>query len=222
MLSINLPTLSEASYESIKEQILCGAIRPGEKINLDAWASILGVSSTPIREALTKLQQEGLTQYIPRAGWRVVKLSREAFMKYHEIQVLLETTLAERAFPYVKEEHIHMMRDYNDQMLSLLQNNKIEKLVGALLEVNDRFHKMLYSAYSNNIMFDTLLQVWNMMQYQRRVMLGSKRYAKSFYEEHLDIICALTEKNKDAFLEAIQKHFEGGLRAMEESLEETT
>lgn len=221
MLSINLPTLSEASYESIKEQILGGTIRPGEKIYLDQCASRLGVSATPIREALTLLQQEGLTQHIPRSGWRVAKLSRREFMKYYELQTLLEVTLAERTFPYVEEEHINLMSTHNNQMLSLLQENKTGPAGTDLLEVNDQFHKTLYSAYPNNIMIEALLQVWNKMQYQRRIALGSKRYAQSFYKEHLSIIHALTEKNKDAFLDAIQKHFDGGLRAMEENLEET-
>ena len=221
MLSINLPTLSEASYESIKEQILCGTIRPGKKINLDQCASMLGVSATPIREALTKLQQEGLTQYIPRVGWRVVKLSRGELMKYYEIQTLLEMTLAERAFPYIEEKHVNLIKMHNDQMLSLLQENKTGPVGKELLEANDQFHKALYISYPNNIMFETLLQIWNRVQYQRRVMFDSKQRPQGFYEEHLTIIRALTEKNKEAFLDAIQTHFNGGLRAIEEILVET-
>ena len=68
---IKVPTLSELAYESIKAQILSCKIRPGERINIDQYSESLGVSTTPVREALSKLQQEGLVQYIPRTGWKL-------------------------------------------------------------------------------------------------------------------------------------------------------
>ena len=89
---IKVPTLGELAYESIKAQILSCRILPGEKINIDQYSAELGVSTTPVREALSKLQKEGLVQYVPRMGWKISKISKQEFRKLQEVKSLLEIT----------------------------------------------------------------------------------------------------------------------------------
>ncbi|MDO5563374.1 MAG: GntR family transcriptional regulator, partial [Synergistaceae bacterium] len=103
---IKVPTLSELAYQSIKDQILACKIRPGEKINIDKYAVTLGISATPIREALSKLQQEGLVQYVPRTGWKISKISQHEFQDLREVKALMEITISLRALPYIKSKDI--------------------------------------------------------------------------------------------------------------------
>ncbi len=73
----NIKTVTEQIYSVIKQDILSQKLLPGEKLTTKALQDKLGVSSTPIREALTHLQQDGLIEYQPNIGMRVVKLSRK-------------------------------------------------------------------------------------------------------------------------------------------------
>ena len=118
---VKVPTLSELAYESIKAQILSCKIRPGERINIDQYSENLGVSTTPVREALSKLQQEGLVQYIPRTGWKTSRISKQEFRKLQEVKSLLEITLAERALPFIKPNDIPQMILLNTEMRELFK-----------------------------------------------------------------------------------------------------
>jgi len=218
---IKVPTLSELSYQNIKEQILSGSIRPGEKINIDNYSERLGVSTTPIREALSKLQQEGLVQYIPRTGWRVSRISKKEFKKLQEIKALLEITLAVRALPYIKPKDIPQLVLLNNQMKSLVPSNpEMKPDLEKLLMANDRFHMYIFSFYPNDIMIEILQQSWNNLKYPRLIWISSKDFLNNFYDEHNEIIEAIRQNDASALRTAVEKHLQCGIEYIEECLED--
>lgn len=219
-----LLTLSTISYSSIKGHILSGEIRPGERINLSKIASELGMSATPVRESLTKLQQEGLIYYVAHSGWKVSKLSRNTFFKYRETQLLLEKTLAVRALPYVDENIISTMKASNDRMrnaIETMQKDIVE--LGNILqkENDDNFHMVLYRAYHNEPMINILQNVWDTIKYQRMVMFSSPMFFKICCPDHENIIRALKRKDIFELEEAMNEHFTNGPMCLESSFDET-
>lgn len=218
---IKVPTISELTYQSIKEQILSGNIRPGEKINIDQYSEKLGVSTTPVREALSKLQQEGLVQYIPRTGWRVSRISKKEFKKLQEVKALLEIALAERALPYIKPSDIPQLVVLNNQMKSLIPANpEVKPDLEKLLMANDRFHMYIFSFYPNNIMIEILQQAWNNLKYPRLIWISSEEFINKFYDEHNEIIEAIRKNDATSLRYAVEKHLQCGIEYIEECLED--
>ena len=218
---VKVPTLSELAYESIKAQILSCKIRPGERINIDQYSENLGVSTTPVREALSKLQQEGLVQYIPRTGWKISRISKQEFRKLQEVKSLLEITLAERALPFIKPNDIPQMILLNNEMRELFKPCAGGKPdLERLLEANDRFHMYIFKFYDNDIMIEILQQTWNNLRYARLIWISSEEFLNNFYEEHNEIIAAIKDRNGAALRDAVEKHLRCGLGYMEACLEE--
>ncbi|MEG1824768.1 MAG: GntR family transcriptional regulator [Cloacibacillus sp.] len=218
---IKVPTLSELAYESIKEQILSCRIRPGEKINIDHYSESLGVSTTPVREALSKLQQEGLVHYIPRTGWKISRISKQEFRKLQELKSLLEITLAERAMPFIKPKDIPQMIVLNNQMKELFKPGSDGKPdLEKLLEANDRFHMYIFNFYDNDLMIEILQQTWNNLRYARLIWISSEEFLNNFYDEHNEIIKSIKDKDGVALRNAVEKHLCCGLGYMEACLED--
>ncbi|MCI5863790.1 MAG: GntR family transcriptional regulator [Cloacibacillus porcorum] len=218
---IKVPTLSELAYESIKAQILSCKIRPGERINIDQYSESLGVSTTPVREALSKLQQEGLVQYIPRTGWKISRISKQEFRKLQELKSLLEITLAERALPFIKPDNIPQMVLLNNEMKELFKPCSDRKPdLEKLLEANDRFHMYIFKFYDNDIMIEILQQTWNNLRYARLIWISSEEFLNNFYEEHNEIIAAIRDNDSAALRRAVEKHLRCGLGYMEACLED--
>lgn len=209
-------TLTELVYEDIKRDILSGGISPGSKISLEDTASRLDVSLTPVREALTKLQQEGIVQYIPRAGWRASKLSKKTYLKYRELQMVLELTLTELALPHVTDETIDKMDAANQKLQYCIDNLPQEELPQALLQINDSIHMMLFSCYDNEIMTKALQNVWNMMGYYRLVLFGTPYFREIGYKDHAQLIAALREKDAQAVYKAMEQHLVNGPLCLED------
>lgn len=213
-------TLTEAAYEDIKQWILEGEIAPGSKISLEDTASRLEVSMTPIREALTKLQQEGLVEYIPRAGWRASKLSKKTYFKYRELQLLLELTLTELAFPYVTDEAIKSMEEANERLRYFLKTLPKKELPRALLKENDMIHMTFFSCYGNEVMTNMLQNVWDSMSYYRMVLFSTDYYREIGYKDHEQIIKALKKKDAQAVRYAMEHHLSEGPICLEENFDE--
>lgn len=215
-------TLSEQAYISLRDSILSGEIIPGNKINLKKAATILNISATPVREALTKLQQDNLVRYIPNAGWKVAKISRIEFLKYRELQLLLENTLAERALPYVTDETIKSMEEANNRMCKAVEDLHGNELGRVLQAENDNnFHLALYRLYNNEPMVNTLKKTWDAIKYQRMIMFMSSEFSKICCSDHDMIISALKKKNIFLLQEALNRHWASGPMCLEDSFDDT-
>lgn len=213
-------TLTEAAYEDIKQWILGGQITPGSKISLEEAASRLDVSMTPVREALAKLQQEGLVEYIPRAGWRTAKLSKKTYFKYRELQLLLELTLTDLAFPYVTEEAINIMDEANKRLKHFIEILPKKERSKIILKENDTIHMAFFSCYDNEVMLNVLQNVWDSMSYYRTVMFSTDHYSEIGYSDHEQLIDALRKRDVQAVRYAMEHHLVNGPICLEEVFDE--
>lgn len=217
------PTLSEIAYRKIRQRILSGEVRPGDRISLEKCASEFGMSATPVREALTKLEQDSLVCYLAHSGWRASRLSRKNYVKYRELQFLLESTLALRAALFVDEKILKEMKGSNERMREAIKTAPREELPKILRKENDEhFHMPLYRAYNNEPMIRALQNVWDTIQHQRLIMLSSPVFLKSCCNDHDMIVQALENRDLFALEEAFNLHFANGLGSLESSFEDTT
>ncbi|RMB78246.1 GntR family transcriptional regulator [Rhodococcus sp. SBT000017] len=110
------PQLSEDVAASIRQQIVTGALEPGAFVRIDETATELGVSATPVREALVSLRGEGLVELVPRRGYRVSELTQQDIDDIFWLQGTIAGTLARRAAHVITDEQIDAMRALNDRL----------------------------------------------------------------------------------------------------------
>ena len=170
---------------------------------------------------MTKLEQDSLVHYVPRSGWRVSKLSKSKYLKYRELQILLEHTLARRAALYVTTDIIDGMKASNERLREAIATMHKEDLGQFLQEENDEhFHMALYKAYHNEPMIKVLQTTWNTIKYQRMVMFSSQSFFKICCPDHEKIIEALEQRDLFALEEAVCLHFANGPVCLESSFDE--
>ena len=104
------PSLRVVAYEAMKERILAGGLLPGEVLSASEWAAALGISRTPVREAIQMLAQEGLVEVFPKRSTFVARLSVRDVRESFEIRQAIEGFAARLAAKRRTEEHVAAMR----------------------------------------------------------------------------------------------------------------
>ena len=113
---LNLKSLKEQVYEYLQDQLGRGELLPGSSINMEETSQKLGVSRTPLRDALLQLEMEGFVSILPRRGVVVNHLTLQDIKNYYEIIGALESAALLSSFDRIKETQIRKMHALNDEM----------------------------------------------------------------------------------------------------------
>ncbi|WP_457633660.1 GntR family transcriptional regulator [Oceanithermus desulfurans] len=147
-MRIERPNLvREAAYERLKRRILEGVLRPGARLSEPALAQALGVSRTPVREALQRLSQEGLVELRPGRGARVRVLSPREVEEVYEVRALIEGEAAARAAGRCDEAGLHRL----EAALDALETADPDDFA-AQIAADERFHALLVAASGNRVL----------------------------------------------------------------------
>lgn len=135
-------TLQYKVTTKLREAILKGHFKMGERLIQEEWAEKLGVSRMPIREALRQLEVEGLVRIEPRRGAIVTPISKEDIEEIYQLRAMLEGKAVEMSLPHLDEEDIQELEILNSQMAKL----KVDEIdVEKYMDFNAKFHKILRS-----------------------------------------------------------------------------
>ncbi|SHF42887.1 DNA-binding transcriptional regulator, GntR family [Seinonella peptonophila] len=135
-------SIREMVFKKLRQDILRGIRKPGEKLIEGELANSLGVSRTPIREALHKLEQEGLIEVFPRKYSLVIGITNESLNEINLIRALLEPAAAKQAVDHLTDQQLQEMEELLNQSEYYFQTNDIKNL----LRVHDAFHQMIITA----------------------------------------------------------------------------
>jgi len=138
-------TLTDQVYEVLRDRILSDSMQAGDFIREQEVSSKLGVSRTPVREALGRLASEGFLKRIPHRGYQIPTQSAFDLLELYPILASLEALAGRHAFPELDSEEIAQLREINRQYEEACERQDVR----AGIELNDRFHHLL-SAGSNN------------------------------------------------------------------------
>jgi DNA-binding GntR family transcriptional regulator len=173
-------------YESIRQAIWDGHLPPGARLNEQDLAASLGVSRTPIREVLQRLQMEGLVEVIPYRGATVVIPNADDVMKEYTLRAALEGMATELAVPRLTEDNIAELRDLTAAIIDRLEGDDVEKF----LQINRAFHDELYGLSGNRHLCQLISEDSARVNYYRRFYLfarpGGLDVEKKFHREMLD------------------------------------
>ncbi len=133
---LNLKSLREQVYQYLRDEMQAGRLKPGAIIDLAAVARTLGISKTPLREALIQLEAEGFVQNLPRRGVRVAVLSLKDVRNLYEIIGTLEAGIIQTCHDQLRPDRILMMEQLNERMRRALAVPDFDRYY----HLNLRFH----------------------------------------------------------------------------------
>ena len=192
MITHKSVSLADQVFEKLERDILCGKYQPGEIITEIRLSEELGVSRTPVREALRRLRQEHIVEETGK-GALVLGITKKDINDIYDIRVRIEGLVVRRAVENMDPEKIKQLRDALDMQEFYLTKNNHEYL----RNMDSQFHELLYK-FSDSNTFDEVLNLLHKkaMKY-RRVSLGSANRAQHSVDEHKAVLAAIEAGDAD-------------------------
>lgn len=194
--------LREVIFDTLREAIITGELKPGERLMEVKLAEKMGVSRTPVREAIRMLELEGLVDMLPRKGAHVAELSAKDIMDVLEVRASMDSLATRLAAERITDEEIKELRQIQVQFANYVEKNNLQGSIKKDVE----FHELIYRASRN----DRLLQIANNLreQVQRFRVIYLKDYSspKNLIKEHEDICDAISSRNLDMAQKYAQIH----------------
>lgn len=203
-------TLKEQIVDSIKEAIAVGELKPGEKICETKLADELGISRTPLREAIQILESEGFLKVMPRRGAIVSEFSKKDIKDIYEIKAALEGLAARLATKNMSDAAIDKLEEINDQLKSMTFSN--EKSVGRFFKVHNQFHDVFLKASDNERLYQLNCHLMEPFKRFRLTSLAIEGRFSQAVKTHEEIIQVFRERNAEKAEELVtQNVLEGGI-----------
>ncbi len=196
--------LRELVFETVREAIITGQLPPGERIMETQLAEELGVSRTPVREAIRKLELEGLVAIIPRRGAYVAGLSLKDIIEVFEIRGALEGLAAALAAERITDEELDKLERHLVKSAELIGRADLEGMV----EIDTGFHLLLYEASRNKRLANIISNLREQIHRFRQTSLSYPGRMKDALEEHRKIVEAISARNPELARELAQEHIE--------------
>ncbi len=195
---------AEAVYRTLKEAIARGIFAEGERLQDRALALELGVSRTPVREALQRLESQGFVENRPRVGLAVTEITPQAIEDIYVIRIALEGVAARLAAQRASPTDLAMLDRINAQLADATRRGALE----AITQLNKEFHETMYHAARNPRLADLLKTLQDSVQRFARSTLSIPRRAGEALEEHREILEAIRDRDPDHAERAARLHKE--------------
>lgn len=197
----------EEAYQKMREAIQSGQLKPGARLREVELAEWLGSSRTPVREALNRLQTEGLVVQEPRRGMIIAELDHSMVSELYFMREVLEGTAARLAARHASDVEISMLREIAERDKNLAS----EPL--KLAKNNRMFHETLYRAAHNRYLLKTLSMLQESLALLGPTTLAMPGRASSAYEEHDALVQAIERHDAQAAEEMSRAHIRSAHRA---------
>ncbi|MDD3337678.1 MAG: GntR family transcriptional regulator [Lachnospiraceae bacterium] len=202
--------LREVVFTTLRRAILQGELKPGERLMEIALANRLGVSRTPIREAMRKLELEGLVVMIPRKGAQVAQITEQELNDVLEVRKGLEELAIAKACERIDEDELKELDQAARNFEKVIQTKDLTKLA----EMDVQFHDIIYNATRNRRLVQILNNLREQMYRFRVEYLKDMDARKALVAEHDKIVAALRNKDAEAAKELIYKHIDNQQQAI--------
>ena len=194
--------LNQSTYEAIKSAILGNRLRPGNKLTHQGLAELLGVSRTPVREALERLYQEGYVVRYANRGFFVVEINATEARELYETREALETfALSEAIHKGINSSSLRELKSINKKYKDLIQKNiTLERL-----QTDRQFHLKLAESSNNRYLCKLLETIFDRVILKRRVE-GYTEQGLGPWREHCLILDAIELNDQQRSINAMREH----------------
>ena len=196
----------EAAYNRLYEAIRAGDFRPGDRLREIDVAERLALSRTPVREALRKLESDGIVEHRPRLGAVIRTLAPSEVVELYEMRLVLERTAAQMAAKHANAAEIDLLNDINDQIAAL---GDVTQQAAAL---NQDFHHRIYLASRNRFLLASARGLNNALMLLGPTTLDDEARIKTVSAQHAQIIEAIRASDQTAAGDAAEAHLQTSLR----------
>jgi DNA-binding GntR family transcriptional regulator len=189
---------------SLRRKILDGELAPGDVLDQEALAATLSLSTTPVREALRRLESERLIVSRAHRSTEVAPLSFESLEQTYAVRIALDTMAVELAATKATDEQVKEMKRCAD-----LPRRKDDPL--ARLQKNRAFHRAIYASCGNDILIGILDSLWDLSDRYRIVVLRNAPAAEAARSEHDAILDAVVHRERRKAGQLMREHMQKSL-----------
>ena len=196
----------EVAYAKLLTAIRAGLFQPGDRLREVDIAARLSLSRTPIREALRKLEAEGIVEHRPRLGATVRRLSHTEVVELYEMRMVLERTAAQMAAKHAASAELDALENLNEALAATVDDPQ------TAAAINQDFHHGIYLATRNRFLLDAARALNNALMLLGPTTLADATRINTVCLQHQDIIDALRAGDAIAAGEAAEAHLQTSLR----------
>lgn len=208
--------LRDVVFHTLREAILKGELKPGERLMELQLAAKLGVSRTPIREAIRMLEQEGLAVTIPRKGAEVAKMTEKDMEDVLRIREVLDELAVSIACELMTKEQLEQLADMMHRFEECTKTKDLKEMA----EADVKFHDIIYEATDNPKLVTILNNLREQMYRYRVEYLKDERNYPVLMKEHSEIVEGLMMKDKVRVTNAMHEHVKNQVTAVKEIIRE--
>ncbi len=188
----NYKPLGEVVFDYLRNAILSGELKPGERLMEVAIAEKLGVSRTPVREAIRKLEKEKFVIMIPRKGAYVADLTKKDILEVLEIRKELEGFAAQLAASRMEPEELEKLGTILEDFNTCLEDMDKKRMI----EVDNAFHSTIFDASKNSRLMHMIYDLHDQFQRFRLIYFSEFNNFKEIQASHIKIYEALSAKDE--------------------------
>lgn len=199
--------MSSQVYETLKESIVKGDIKPGTRLTEKTIVEELGVSSTPVREAFRRLNSDGLIEMIPYKGVKVKSIDVADLVEVYSCRAMFEKHSIKLAIENYTPKLVEDLR-------RILELSRIAKTQTEYVEYNTQFHNRILKQANNSRLEEFFKQLEDVILHNRLHSSYSEERKKKINEEHEEIINAIAQRDSESAETYMEKHIINGFEYM--------
>lgn len=194
--------LRDVVFNTLREAILKGELKPGERLMEMQLASRMGVSRTPIREAIRMLEQEGLAVTVPRKGAEVARMTEKDMEDVLEIREALDELAARIVLAKINNEQMEALKEAREKFAESTKSGNIKQIA----EMDVKFHDVIYEATGNPKLVNMLNNLREQLYRYRIEYLKDPANYPILIQEHDAIVEGLDTGNEELLMRAMHEH----------------
>lgn len=207
--------LRDVVFNTLRQVILRGEFKPGERLMEIQLANKLGVSRTPIREAIRKLELEGLVIMIPRKGAEVADITEKSLRDVLEVRKALEELAVQLACEKITQEELEELEKAGENFKKVLKRSKD---ITEVAEADVRFHDVIYMATDNQKLIHLLNKLREQMYRYRVEYLKNPDVHEQLTQEHEEIVYHIKRREKVEATAVTCQHIDNQVSAVTDKI----
>ena len=208
--------LRDEVFNTLREKILKGVYKPGERLMEIHLADQLGVSRTPIREAIRMLELEGLVKLVPRKGAQVAKISKEDLQDVLEVRKALDTLSVKLACERITEDEIKLLNNAEREFEKALASKDVREIA----EADVAFHDVIHSATKNGRLKSMISNLAERIyRYRFEYIKQQSDGGKTLMLEHREIMRCIESRDVESAVKATEIHIDNQEISISEQLD---